>query len=105
MPVASPLTSDIRNMECICVILIFQFNMDCLDLDAHAHDKIIRLLGDRYNVEDNSVTLEVDSARVKQQNYEYAHYLLTALYFESCLGKLQDLNKLSELLPNSTPAK
>ena len=104
MPVASPLTSDIRNMECICVILIFQFNMDCLDLDAHAHDKIIRLLGDRYNLEDNSVTLEVDSARVKQQNYEYAHYLLTALYFESWVGLRHVLNMISVLLPNSSPA-
>ena len=75
--------------------------MDCLDLDAHAHDKIIRLLGDRYNVEDNSVTLEVDSARVKQQNYEYAHYLLTALYFESWVGLHLALNSSSRFLLKS----
>ncbi|KAF6016812.1 mRpS35 [Bugula neritina] len=44
---------------------------------------MIRLLGDRYNVETGEVTIQTDSCPSRLQNTDYAKYLLTALYFES----------------------
>ncbi|PSN41420.1 28S ribosomal protein S35 [Blattella germanica] len=54
-----------------------------LPLDAHARDKLLRLVGDRYNPETDVLTIVTDRCPVRQQNYDYAHYLLTALFHES----------------------
>ena len=54
-----------------------------MDLDEHALDKIIKLLGDRYNKETGEVTIEAEKCPTKQQNTDYVMYLLTALYYES----------------------
>ena len=70
-------------MHCTLITLYIQFSLERLDLDEHARDKIIRLLGDRYDEETGEVTLTADCCPVRKQNTDYVKYLLTALYFES----------------------
>lgn len=57
--------------------------MESLQLDQHAEDKLIKLLGDRYDKNSGKITLKTDVCPLKKQNTDYAFYLLTALYFES----------------------
>lgn len=57
--------------------------MSHLELDAHAKDKLLRLVGDRYDQETNEMTIVTDRCPTRKQNYEYAMFLLTALYYES----------------------
>jgi len=64
-------------------VVVYTFGLSSLQLDQHARDKIIRLLGDRYDVESDIVTLTVDRCPYRGQNLDYANYLVTALYFES----------------------
>lgn len=58
-------------------------NMSSLKLDDHAKDKMIRLLGHRYDKKFDEFTITTDSCPTKKQNYDYAMYLLTVLYHES----------------------
>ena len=54
-----------------------------MPLDQHARDKFLRLVDNRYDPETDIVTISVDRCPVRKQNYEYAQYLLTALFHES----------------------
>jgi len=65
-------------------IVVVRFKLASLQLDDHARDKIIRLLDHRYDHECDLVTLTADRCPYRGQNLDYAKYLLTALYFESC---------------------
>lgn len=60
-----------------------QLKLSALPLDKHARDKFLRLVEDRYDPETDYVTLVVDRCPLRQQNYDYARYLLTALFYES----------------------
>ncbi|KAK3098464.1 hypothetical protein FSP39_019721 [Pinctada imbricata] len=64
----------------ICTV---KFDLDDLELDYHARDKFLRLVGDRYDKETNTVTFVTDRCPLRKQNYDYAIYLMTAVYFES----------------------
>lgn len=64
-------------------VVKFQFKLNQLEFDEHARDKFIRLAGPRYNATTNELTLVADKCPYRKQNYDYAQYLLTALYFES----------------------
>ncbi|KAG5678034.1 hypothetical protein PVAND_007741 [Polypedilum vanderplanki] len=64
-------------------IVTIKLNLDNLQLDKHAKDKFLRLVGERYNEQTNELTIVTDRCPLKQQNYDYAMYLLTALYHES----------------------
>lgn len=64
-------------------IVSITFHLSRLKLDAHAKDKFLRLVGDRYNEKTDIVTIVADRCPVRQQNYDYAMYILTALYHES----------------------
>ncbi|KAI4874315.1 hypothetical protein NFI96_013944 [Prochilodus magdalenae] len=57
--------------------------LSSLNLDDHARKKMIKLSGDRYNKDTDTLTITTDSCPLKQQNYDYAMYLLTVLYHES----------------------
>ncbi|XP_064628673.1 small ribosomal subunit protein mS35-like [Lineus longissimus] len=70
-----------------------RFKLSSLELDYHAHDKMIRLLGDRYNKKNEMVTIEVDRCPLKKQNYDFCMYLLTALYHESWKTEPWELGK------------
>lgn len=64
-------------------IVEMSLKLDSLDLDQHASDKMKKLLHDKYNSETNTLTIRAESCPLRKQNYDYAQYLLTALYFES----------------------
>lgn len=57
--------------------------MSSLNLDEHARDKFLRLIGPRYNPETDVITITTENCPRRHQNYDYAHYLLTASYYES----------------------
>uniref|UniRef100_A0A1B6EIQ9 Small ribosomal subunit protein mS35 mitochondrial conserved domain-containing protein n=1 Tax=Cuerna arida TaxID=1464854 RepID=A0A1B6EIQ9_9HEMI len=64
-------------------IVTIKFPLSKLPLDKHAKDKILRLLGNHYDEKSDLVTITTDRCPLRQQNYEYAMYLLTALFHES----------------------
>ncbi|XP_044753102.1 28S ribosomal protein S35, mitochondrial [Coccinella septempunctata] len=64
-------------------IVTVKLRLSSLKLDDHAKDKFLRLVGDRYDEKTDIVTIVTDRCPVKKQNYEYAMYLITALYHES----------------------
>ncbi|XP_055342746.1 28S ribosomal protein S35, mitochondrial-like isoform X2 [Paramacrobiotus metropolitanus] len=64
-------------------IVSLRVKLSELKFDFHARDKFLRLLGDRYDPKSDYITIVTDRCPTRQQNYDYAKYLLTALYFES----------------------
>ena len=65
-----------------------------LNLDAHAKDKLRRLVGNRYDDKADRITIVADRCFSRQQNYDYAEYLLTVLFFEAT--KLEEWEKLKQ---------
>lgn len=57
--------------------------MSKLQLDDHAKDKFLRLVGDKYDETTDIVTIVTDRCPTRKQNLDYAMYLLTAVYHES----------------------
>lgn len=57
--------------------------LSTLNFDAHAKDKFLRLVGDRYDPETDDITIVTDRCPLRKQNYDYAQYLITALFHES----------------------
>ncbi|KDR07746.1 28S ribosomal protein S35, mitochondrial [Zootermopsis nevadensis] len=72
---------DIRNP--LARIVTIKVKLGRLPLNKHARDKILRLVGERYNPENDVLTIMTDRCPLRQQNLDYAHYLLTALFHES----------------------
>jgi len=64
-------------------IVTLKFKLSTLGLDEHARDKFRRLVLDRYDPSTDMVTLVTDCCPLRKQNFDYAVYLLTALYHES----------------------
>ncbi|CAG9770685.1 unnamed protein product [Ceutorhynchus assimilis] len=64
-------------------IITVKFKLASLKLDDRARDKFLRLVGPRYNEENDTVTIVTDRCPLKKQNYDYAMYLVTALFHES----------------------
>jgi len=64
-------------------VVTLKLKLSSLDLDYHARDKVIRLVGDRYDPQSDMLTIMTDRCPTRRQNYDYAMYLLTAVYFES----------------------
>ncbi|KAM9495471.1 small ribosomal subunit protein mS35 [Clarias gariepinus] len=71
----------LRNPDARIVTLTVK--LSSLNLDDHARKKMIKLCGNRYNKETDVLTITTDSCPLRQQNYDYAMYLLTVLYHES----------------------
>lgn len=69
--------------EPLARIVSLRLNLNSLSLDAHAKDKLLRLLGNRYNPETNMITITADRCPTRKQNLEYVEYLLTAVFHES----------------------
>lgn len=64
-------------------IVTLKVKLSRLPLDEHARDKFLRLVGDRYNESTDTLTIVTDRCPLRQQNYDYAMYLLTAVFHES----------------------
>ncbi|XP_070190189.1 small ribosomal subunit protein mS35-like isoform X3 [Littorina saxatilis] len=60
-----------------------KLHLSDLELDYHARDKFIRLVGDCYNPDSDEVVFTSERCPLKRQNDDYIRYLLTAIYFES----------------------
>ncbi|XP_043084726.1 28S ribosomal protein S35, mitochondrial [Puntigrus tetrazona] len=64
-------------------IVTLKVKLSSLNLDVHARKKMIRLSGERYCKDNDTLTITTDSCPLRQQNHDYAMYLLTVLYHES----------------------
>ncbi|XP_071390817.1 small ribosomal subunit protein mS35 [Centroberyx affinis] len=64
-------------------IVHLKVKLSSLNLDDHARKKMLKLVGERYCKDTDVLTIRTDSCPLKQQNYDYALYLLTVLYHES----------------------
>jgi small subunit ribosomal protein S35 len=64
-------------------IVDLKVKLSALPLDYHAVDKIKRLLMERYDKTTDTITIRASRCPLRKQNYEYAMYLLTAVFFES----------------------
>ncbi|KAH8398733.1 hypothetical protein KR222_001746, partial [Zaprionus bogoriensis] len=64
-----------------------------LQFDAHARDKFLRLVGERYDSETGVLTFITDRCPTRRQNYDYALYLLTACYHESFVTEPWEASK------------
>ncbi|KAM6960932.1 small ribosomal subunit protein mS35 [Aplochiton taeniatus] len=64
-------------------IVHLRVKLSSLNLDEHAHKKMVKLVGERYCKETDILTITTDNCPLRQQNYDYSVYLLTALYHES----------------------
>lgn len=69
--------------EPLARIVSLRIKLSSLTLDAHAKDKFLRLIKDKYDPVTDYITITTDRCPLKQQNMDYAHYLITALYHES----------------------
>ncbi|XP_069551393.1 small ribosomal subunit protein mS35 [Brachyistius frenatus] len=64
-------------------IVHLKVKLSTLNLDDHARKKMLKLVGERYCRDTDILTIMTDSCPLRQQNYDYAMYLLTVLYHES----------------------
>ncbi|XP_034031931.1 28S ribosomal protein S35, mitochondrial [Thalassophryne amazonica] len=71
----------VRNLSARIVNL--KVKLSSLNLDEHAWKKMVKLVGERYCKDTDILTITADSCPLRQQNYDYAMYLLTVLYHES----------------------
>ncbi|KAF7988669.1 hypothetical protein HCN44_001242 [Aphidius gifuensis] len=64
-------------------IVSLKIKLSSLNLNTHAKDKLLRLLGSRYDEKNDIITIVADRCPTKKQNLDYAYYLLTAVYHEA----------------------
>ncbi|KPJ00487.1 28S ribosomal protein S35, mitochondrial [Papilio xuthus] len=64
-------------------IVNLRVKLSTLNLDKHAKDKFLRLVGDCYDEKTDFVTFVSDRCPMRKQNLDYVNYLLTACYHES----------------------
>lgn len=77
-------------------IVSIKFPLSKLSFDRHSKDKFLRLVGDRYDETTDLVTIVTDKCPVRKQNYDYAVYLLTALYHEAWIKEPWESEKSVE---------
>ncbi|OUC43341.1 hypothetical protein D917_02571 [Trichinella nativa] len=61
-----------------------------LPLDYHAKDKLLRLVGDRYDKKNDILTITTNRCPARHQNRDYSVYLLTVLFHESWSSKTRN---------------
>ncbi|CAJ1056196.1 hypothetical protein EPR50_G00086330 [Xyrichtys novacula] len=64
-------------------IVHLRVKLSSLNLDEHARKKLLKLAGERYDKQTDTLTIKTDSCPMRKQNQDYAMYLLTVLYHES----------------------
>ncbi|XP_037939349.1 28S ribosomal protein S35, mitochondrial [Teleopsis dalmanni] len=82
----------IRHPEARRVTL--KISLSDLKFDSHARDKFLRLVGERYDRETDTLTIVADRCPLRKQNYDYAIYLLTACYHESFITEPWEATKV-----------
>ncbi|KAL2093884.1 hypothetical protein ACEWY4_011196 [Coilia grayii] len=86
--------TSLRNPKARVVTLTVK--LSSLNLDEHARKKMVKLVGDRYCKETDTLTIITDCCPVRQQNYDYTMYLLTVLYHESWKTEAWEAEKTRE---------
>ncbi|XP_066580487.1 small ribosomal subunit protein mS35 isoform X2 [Amia ocellicauda] len=71
----------VRNPKARVVTL--SVKLSSLNLDDHARKKLLKLVGERYSKNTDTLTFTADRCPLRKQNYDYAMYLLTVVYHES----------------------
>lgn len=74
--------------EPLARIVSLKVKLSVLYLNGHAKDKMLRLLGDKYNPRTDVATITADRCPTKKQNIDYVKYLLTALFHVSWVSFL-----------------
>lgn len=64
-------------------IVTIKLKLKDIPLDEHARDKLMRIIKDRYDEKTDTLTIVTDRCPLRKQNYDYAQYLLTAIFYES----------------------
>lgn len=64
-------------------VVRLEVHINKLKLDEHAKDKLIQLLGPRYDAKTGMIRIETGDCPLKEQNLDLSIYRLTACYFES----------------------
>lgn len=80
-----------------------------MPFDAHAKDKFLRLVEKRYDIKTDIVTITVDRCPTRKQNFEYAQYLVAALFHESFIAEPWESTKVEADMEyydwNTNPSK
>lgn len=74
-------------------IVTLKVSLKSLNLDYHGRDKLLRLVGERYDAASDCLTLVADRCPLSKQNHDYCQYLLTVLYNESMKTELWEHEK------------
>ncbi|XP_022690373.1 geranylgeranyl transferase type-2 subunit alpha-like [Varroa jacobsoni] len=77
-------------------IVTVKLKLSALDLDQHARDKFLQLVGDRYNAETDELVVVTDRCPLRRQNTDYSMYVLTALFHESWVTEPWELTERQE---------
>uniref|UniRef100_T1JEC2 Small ribosomal subunit protein mS35 mitochondrial conserved domain-containing protein n=1 Tax=Strigamia maritima TaxID=126957 RepID=T1JEC2_STRMM len=64
-------------------IVCLKIKLSKLKLNERAKDKLLRLAGNHYDQRTDHIIITAERCPLKRQNYDYVHYILTALYHES----------------------
>ncbi|KAA0188929.1 hypothetical protein HAZT_HAZT001699, partial [Hyalella azteca] len=64
-------------------VAVVKVRLEDLQLDAHSYDKLLRLVGDRYDRASHTITLTGDRCPLYSQNLDYCMYLLTVMLAEA----------------------
>uniref|UniRef100_A0A0N4UGQ1 MRP-S28 domain-containing protein n=1 Tax=Dracunculus medinensis TaxID=318479 RepID=A0A0N4UGQ1_DRAME len=84
--------NSIRDNRCRIITVMFKLNK--LITNERAREKFIRLIGNRYDGQTDSITIVTDRCFTRKQNRSYAEYLITALFHESL--KVEPWEKLAD---------
>ncbi|CAD5225081.1 unnamed protein product [Bursaphelenchus okinawaensis] len=79
-------------------VIKIEIKLGDLNLSDRAKEKFRRLVGMRYNEDTDMFTLVTDRCFTRQQNQDYAEYLLTVLVNEA--QKVEDWEKLKDRVDN-----
>ncbi|XP_031840413.1 mitochondrial ribosomal protein S35 [Nomia melanderi] len=66
--------------EPLARIVSLRLKLSSLNLNAHAKDKMLRLVREKYNPQTGILTIVSDKCPIRKQNLDYVNYLLTALF-------------------------
>ncbi|XP_021237739.1 28S ribosomal protein S35, mitochondrial [Numida meleagris] len=84
----------IRNPKARTVTL--RVKLSNLNLDDHAKKKLIKLVGEQYCKDTDTLTITTDRCPLRRQNYDYGIHLLTVLYHESWKTEMWENKKTEE---------
>ncbi|XP_003743774.1 28S ribosomal protein S35, mitochondrial [Galendromus occidentalis] len=77
-------------------IVTLKLRLKALELDKHSREKLITILGERYNAKKDELVIVTDRCPLRRQNLEYSLFALTAAYHESWITEEWELTDRQE---------